>query len=176
MITNSASRNQGLGGQNTTRPASPVRLPAVAPAGRRSGLTMGLVVSAAVPAHQLGQRVDLGGERGAAGAGDPHPGPRAAALVALLHLDQPRLLQHGQVPGQVARGQAERVAQVPEVGPRLGRQKNAPVPAASSTRAGSSTFGSSASRALALPYPGLQPSMARRFATLYRLASSAAPV
>src|SRR5438552_10631139 len=85
----------------------------------RNALTMGLVVSAAVPAHQFGERVDLGGERGAAGAGDPHPGPRAAALVALLNLDQFRLLQHGQVPGQVAGGQAERVAQVPEVGPRL---------------------------------------------------------
>ena len=49
-----------------------------------------------------------------------YPGPGAAPLVALLHLDQPRLLQHGQVPGQVARRQPECVAQVSEVGPRLG--------------------------------------------------------
>src|SRR2546421_682338 len=93
-------------------------------------------LSAAVPAHQLGKRVDLGGERGA-------------------------------LPTRFRGAHAR---------PGPGRQKYAPAPAASSPSAGSSTLGSSASRALAPPYPGLQPSRYSRFSTLYRLASSAAPV
>src|SRR5690348_7176173 len=53
----------------------------LAPAALSSRVTTP-AVSAAVPAHQFGERVDLGGERGAASACDTHPGPRPAALVA----------------------------------------------------------------------------------------------
>src|SRR4029077_15651985 len=73
---------------------------------------------------------ELGGEGGAPAAGDPHPGARAAALVALFHPDQAGLLQHGQVPRQVAGGEAERAAQIAELGPRLrgDREDAEPVP------------------------------------------------
>src|SRR5580704_4860295 len=94
------------------------------PCGRTSGrpLATGRVLTrlvggrALVAVQKLGQGRDLSGERGAALAGDAHPGAWLASLVALLDLDQARLLEHGQVPGQVARGQVERLAQVAEVG------------------------------------------------------------
>ena len=62
--------------------------------------------------------------------GDVHPGPGPAAVIPLDHLDEPGFLQHGQVPGQVPGRQAERVPQIAEFGPRLGRdgQDAQPVP------------------------------------------------
>ena len=73
-----------------------------------------------MPADQLGQGGEFGGEGGAPAGGDPHPGARAASLVALLDPDQAGLVQHGQVPRQVAGSEAERIAQITELGPRLG--------------------------------------------------------
>ena len=70
---------------------------------------------AGVPADELGQRGEFGREGLAAPAGDPHPGPRAAPLVAFLHLDQLGLLQDGEVPGQVTGRQAEGGPQLAEV-------------------------------------------------------------
>ena len=67
-----------------------------------------------MPANEVGQGADLGGQGDAALAGDAHPGPRAAPGIAFLHLDQARLIQHGEVLGQVAGSQAERVAQLAE--------------------------------------------------------------
>src|SRR5690348_14940460 len=67
-------------------------------------------------AEELGEGGEIGRERGAAPGGDADPGPRAAAGVALLHLHQAGLLQHGEVLGQVAGSQAERLAQVAELG------------------------------------------------------------
>src|SRR5580693_5161511 len=43
----------------------------------------------------------LGGQRSATGAGDAHPGPGAAALVAALDPDQARVLEHGEVRREV---------------------------------------------------------------------------
>jgi hypothetical protein len=82
-------------------------------------------------AEKLGQRRHFCRQCGSALAGDLDPGPRPAAVIALLRHDQPSLLQHRQVPRQVAGCQAERVAQVAELGP-LGLRRDSedaePVP------------------------------------------------
>src|ERR1700733_233922 len=95
------------------------------------GLRGAVVAGRLEPADYLGQRADLRGQRGPPRPGDPDPGPRTAPAVALLDLDHARLLQHGEVPGQVPGSEAQRVTQVAELGlPRFRRDREdaEPVP------------------------------------------------
>src|SRR5215470_5249480 len=73
------------------------------------------VLAGLVAAEQLGERGNLRRERSSPLAGYPDPGARPLANVALPYLDQAGVLEHGQVPGQVAGRQVERLAQIAEV-------------------------------------------------------------
>src|SRR5262249_18966379 len=70
-----------------------------------------------VPGDQRAQRGHLPSECRTTFAGDADPGLRPPAVVALLHPDQVGLLEHGDVPGEVAGGEIECVAQVAELDP-----------------------------------------------------------
>lgn len=75
----------------------------------RNGGRCGLLVAA----EEFLEGGDLGVQGLTSLPGDPDPRPGPAAVVTLLHLDQACLLQHGEVPGQVARGEFEGL---PEIG------------------------------------------------------------
>ena len=79
------------------------------------------VLGLPVPPKEFGQCGNLGRRRRPALAGNAYRDPLAASGIAFLYLDHACLLQHGQVPGQVAGSQAECLAQVAELGAlRLG--------------------------------------------------------
>jgi hypothetical protein len=77
------------------------------------------------------EHVEFGRERSPARARNANPRPRSAPLITLLDLDEASVLQHRQVPGQIAWRQVKRIAQVAElrsIGIGGDRQDAEPVP------------------------------------------------
>ncbi len=103
----------------------------------RRGLAVAVLLASRPASHhgvltdEGREYVEFGRERRPARARNANPGPRSAPFITLLDLNEASVLQHRQVPGQIAWRQVERIAQVAEfrsIGLGGDRQDAEPVP------------------------------------------------